>query len=72
MSFVIFLKRANGVVRVVFRDRERNIRVGRAADILDDHVDVDVVVSQRFENSGGHPRFVRHAAHGELGLVLVA
>ena len=41
------------------------------ADVLDDHVDVDVGVGDRAENLVGDAGAVWHAQHGDLGFVAV-
>ena len=42
-----------------------------AADVLNDHVDVDVCVGQRRKDVGHRARTVRHARKGDLRLILV-
>jgi hypothetical protein len=45
--------------------------MARGADVLDDHVHVDVGGGQILEDARSHPGGVRHAQQGCLGLVLV-
>jgi hypothetical protein len=52
-------------------DGEREIGVPRRADVLDDHVDVDVRRRDRSENAVRDPGLVLDPHHGDLGLVAV-
>ena len=63
------VERLAGGRQVVDGHRAGDVGVTLLADVLNDHVDVDVGVGQGREDVGGHARPVGHAAHRDLGLV---
>jgi hypothetical protein len=60
-----------GLGEVAAIDGEGEVGGAVVADVLDDHVDVDVGVGDRAENLVGDARGIGHAEHGQLGFVAV-
>ena len=58
-----------GFDEVVFVEGERDVRLAVEADVLDDHVDVEVGVGEGEEDLGGVAGLVGHAADGDFGLI---
>src|SRR6185437_16698772 len=71
MRLDLVLQNIRGSRKFAAIDGKRKVSHAVMADILDNHIHIDVVVRYRAENLISNARAVRHAQYGNLGLVTI-